>query len=146
MRSHGVELSSQSSELIMFHLCCLCQARSQRQHSESSSTVSSDVSSKPPPPPVALKPSFLARSAPSQEPISNAEDPASRSFLGKVKAFEQMDHLARAQRMLELQEAEHARLEISQRHPDIYAVPIKPKPSAARPPPTGNHQQTISLR
>ncbi|KAG7322992.1 hypothetical protein KOW79_014338 [Hemibagrus wyckioides] len=119
------------------------KARSQRQHSESSSTVSSDVSSKPPPPPVALKPSFLARGAPSQEPISDVEDPASRSFMGKVKAFEQMDHLARAQRMLELQEAEHARLEISQRHPDIYAVPVKPKPTAARPPPTGSSSNPL---
>uniref|UniRef100_A0A8B9JDW6 Tight junction protein 2a (zona occludens 2) n=1 Tax=Astyanax mexicanus TaxID=7994 RepID=A0A8B9JDW6_ASTMX len=82
--------------------------------SHSSSTVSSDtpVSSKPLPPPVALKPSFSGRPAPAQEPNSNAEDPASRSFLGKVKAFEQMDHLARAQRMLELQEAEHARVSV----------------------------------
>ncbi|XP_017344415.2 tight junction protein ZO-2a isoform X1 [Ictalurus punctatus] len=113
------------------------KARSQRPHSESS-TVSSDISTKPPPPPVALKPSFLARGAPTQEPASGTDDPASRSFLGKVKAFEQMDHLARAQRMLELQEAEHARLEISQRHPDIYAVPVKPKPNAAQPQPAGS--------
>lgn len=28
----------------------------------------------------------------------------------KIKAFEKMDHLARAQRMLELQEAENARV------------------------------------
>lgn len=105
----GVEFSSQHSEL---HVCCLCQARSQRNHSDSGSTVSSDVSTKPPPPPVALKPSFLARGTPTQEPTSNTEDPASRSFLGKVKAFEQMDNLARAQRMLELQEAEHARVSV----------------------------------
>uniref|UniRef100_A0A3B4D9A5 Tight junction protein 2a (zona occludens 2) n=1 Tax=Pygocentrus nattereri TaxID=42514 RepID=A0A3B4D9A5_PYGNA len=79
--------------------------------SHSSSTVSSDapISSKPLPPPVALKPSFSARPVPPQGPISEADDPANRSFMGKVKAFEQMDHLARAQRMLELQEAEHAR-------------------------------------
>ncbi|TUN30349.1 Tight junction protein ZO-2 [Bagarius yarrelli] len=85
------------------------KARSQRQPSESGSTVSGDVNTKPPPPPVALKPSFPARGAPTQEPASDTEDPANRSFLGKVKAFEKMDHLARAQRMLELQEAEHAR-------------------------------------
>uniref|UniRef100_A0A3B1KKH7 Tight junction protein 2a (zona occludens 2) n=1 Tax=Astyanax mexicanus TaxID=7994 RepID=A0A3B1KKH7_ASTMX len=114
--------------------------------SHSSSTVSSDtpVSSKPLPPPVALKPSFSGRPAPAQEPNSNAEDPASRSFLGKVKAFEQMDHLARAQRMLELQEAEHARLEISQKHPDIYAVPIKPKPNQNRPQPIGSSSNSES--
>ncbi|KAF5894794.1 tight junction protein ZO-2 isoform X1, partial [Clarias magur] len=85
------------------------KARSQRPHSESSSAVSSDVSSKPLPPPVAIKPSFLGRGAAAQEPASDIEDPASRSFLGKVKAFEKMDHLARTQRMLELQEAENAR-------------------------------------
>ncbi|MCI4388628.1 hypothetical protein PGIGA_G00088210 [Pangasianodon gigas] len=119
------------------------KVRSQRQGSESGSTVSSDFSTKPPPPPVALKPSFLARGAPPQEPATGTEDPASRSFLGKVKAFEQMDHLARAQRMLELQEAEHARLEISQRHPDIYAVPVKPKPGATRPPPVGSSSNPV---
>uniref|UniRef100_A0AAZ3S685 Tight junction protein ZO-2 n=1 Tax=Oncorhynchus tshawytscha TaxID=74940 RepID=A0AAZ3S685_ONCTS len=59
------------------------------------------------------------------EPEENPEDPSLRSFLGKVKAFEKMDHFARAQRMLELQEAQNARLEIAQKHPDIYAVPLK---------------------
>uniref|UniRef100_A0A8C2YZS4 Tight junction protein 2b (zona occludens 2) n=1 Tax=Cyclopterus lumpus TaxID=8103 RepID=A0A8C2YZS4_CYCLU len=53
------------------------------------------------------------------------EDPSLRSFLGKIKAFEKMDHFARAQRLLELQEAQNARLEIAQKHPDIYAVPLK---------------------
>ncbi|XP_036450401.1 tight junction protein ZO-2a isoform X2 [Colossoma macropomum] len=114
--------------------------------SHSSSTVSSDapISSKPPPPPVALKPSFSGRPALPQEPISEADDPAKRSFMGKVKAFEQMDHLARAQRMLELQEAEHARLEISQKHPDIYAVPVKPKPNQNRPQPIGSSSNSES--
>lgn len=42
-----------------------------------------------------------------------ADDPANRTFRGKVKAFEQMDHLARAKRMLELQEAEQARVCVS---------------------------------
>lgn len=54
-----------------------------------------------------------------------AEDPAMKSFLGKIKAFEKMDHFARVQRMLEVQEAQNARLEIAQKHPDIYAVPLK---------------------
>lgn len=50
-----------------------------------------------------------------------------------------MDHQARAQRLLELQEAENARLEIAQKHPDIYAVPMKlPKPNVNRPQPIGS--------
>lgn len=62
-----------------------------------------------------------------------------RSFLGKIKAFEKMDHFARAQRMLELQEAQNARLEIAQKHPDIYAVPLKtPKLDHSRPQPIGS--------
>uniref|UniRef100_A0A8C2WUW5 Tight junction protein 2a (zona occludens 2) n=1 Tax=Cyclopterus lumpus TaxID=8103 RepID=A0A8C2WUW5_CYCLU len=57
----------------------------------------------------------------------------------KIKAFEKMDHLARAQRILELQEAENARLEIAQKHPDIYAIPVKPpKPNLNRPQPIGS--------
>lgn len=112
--------------------------------SPSSSTISSDATGgggRPPPPPVALKPSFGSRQPnPSEEKDqAQGEDPAGRSFMGKVKAFEQMDHLARAQRMLELQEAEHARLEIAQKHPDIYAVPLKaPKPNQNRPQPIGS--------
>uniref|UniRef100_A0AAR2JWY4 Tight junction protein 2a (zona occludens 2) n=1 Tax=Pygocentrus nattereri TaxID=42514 RepID=A0AAR2JWY4_PYGNA len=109
-----------------------------------SNTFDAPISSKPLPPPVALKPSFSARPVPPQGPISEADDPANRSFMGKVKAFEQMDHLARAQRMLELQEAEHARLEISQKHPDIYAVPMKPKPNQNRPQPIGSSSNSES--
>ncbi|RXN21655.1 tight junction ZO-2-like isoform X1 [Labeo rohita] len=108
--------------------------------SRSSSTVSSDapVSTKPLPPPVAQKPSFTLRMGPGEDTTSDpVDDPANRTFRGKVKAFEQMDHLARAKRMLELQEAEQARLEISQKHPDIYAVPHKPKPNHNRPQPIG---------
>ncbi|CAL8276406.1 unnamed protein product [Merluccius merluccius] len=111
--------------------------------SHSSSTLSSEAlgANRPLPPPVALKPAFALR--PNQErpeePGREEEDPASRSFLGKVKAFEKMDHLARAQRLLELQEAENARLEIAQKHPDIYAVPMKlPKPNVNRPQPIGS--------
>ncbi|XP_056274724.1 tight junction protein ZO-2-like isoform X3 [Pseudoliparis swirei] len=37
------------------------------------------------------------------------DDPSLRSFLGKIKAFEKMDHFARAQRLQELQEAQNAR-------------------------------------
>uniref|UniRef100_A0A671XJK2 Tight junction protein 2a (zona occludens 2) n=1 Tax=Sparus aurata TaxID=8175 RepID=A0A671XJK2_SPAAU len=113
--------------------------------SHSSSTISSDAAggNRPPPPPVALKPSLnrLNQSSEEQSPGKEEPDPANKSFLGKVsiKAFEQMDHLARAQRMLELQEAENARLEIAQKHPDIYAVPMKlPKPNLNRPQPIGS--------
>ncbi|XP_026862978.2 tight junction protein ZO-2a isoform X1 [Electrophorus electricus] len=113
-------------------------------NSPSSSVVSSEVSAslRPPPPPVAQKPSFLGRAGPALEPASDVDDPAKRSFLGKVKAFEQMDHLARTQRMLELQEAEYARLEISQKHPDIYAVPVKPKPNQNRPQAVGSSAES----
>ncbi|XP_037608180.1 tight junction protein ZO-2a isoform X1 [Sebastes umbrosus] len=108
--------------------------------SHSSSTISSSDAAgvnKPLPPPVALKPT-IPRLSHSEEP-SPGEDPASKSFLGKIKAFEKMDHLARAQRILELQEAENARLEIAQKHPDIYAVPVKlPKPNLNRPQPIGS--------
>ncbi|XP_053196556.1 tight junction protein ZO-2a isoform X1 [Scomber japonicus] len=110
--------------------------------SHSSSTISSDAAgaSKPLPPPVALKPTVrLNQTAEEQSPRNEEADPANKSFLGKIKAFEKMDHLARAQRMLELQEAENARLEIAQKHPDIYAVPVKlPKPNLNRPQPIGS--------
>uniref|UniRef100_A0A667Y8M1 Tight junction protein 2 n=1 Tax=Myripristis murdjan TaxID=586833 RepID=A0A667Y8M1_9TELE len=69
---------------------------------------------------------------------SPVEDPSMQSFLGKIKAFEKMDHFARAQRVLELQEAQNARLEIAQKLPDIYAVPLKtPKLDHNRPQPIG---------
>lgn len=38
------------------------------------------------------------------------EDPSMRSFLGKIKAFEKMDHFARARRILDVQEAQNARV------------------------------------
>ncbi|XP_010876189.2 tight junction protein ZO-2a isoform X1 [Esox lucius] len=133
------------------------QVRSQSRggyDSHSSSTISSDAAggTKPAPPPVALKPNMRAVSQLPEVPgAQEGEDPASRSFMGKVKAFEKMDHLARAQRMLELQEAEQARLEIAQKHPDIYAVPVKlPKPNLNRPQPIGSSSrpepQTASSR
>uniref|UniRef100_A0AAR2KLB6 Tight junction protein 2b (zona occludens 2) n=2 Tax=Pygocentrus nattereri TaxID=42514 RepID=A0AAR2KLB6_PYGNA len=108
-----------------------------------------DSPSKPMPPPIALKPSSVSRVSRGQadspplrdhEPPGNSpEDPSQKSFLGKVRAFEKMDHFARAQRMLELQEAQNARLEIAQKHPDIYAVPIKAqKLDHSRPQPIGS--------
>uniref|UniRef100_A0A671SK69 Tight junction protein ZO-2-like n=1 Tax=Sinocyclocheilus anshuiensis TaxID=1608454 RepID=A0A671SK69_9TELE len=115
--------------------------------SRSSSTVSSDapVGNKPLPPPVAQRPSFTMKTGPADDTTSNpVVDPANRTFRGKVKAFEQMDHLARAKRMLELQEAEQARLEISQKHPDIYAVPHKLKPNQNRPQPIGSSSNSES--
>uniref|UniRef100_A0A4W5JUH8 Uncharacterized protein n=1 Tax=Hucho hucho TaxID=62062 RepID=A0A4W5JUH8_9TELE len=102
-------------------------------------------------PPVALKPFYNTQDTTSstapvtvapmgpEEPEENPEDPSLKSFLGKVKAFEKMDHFARAQRMLELQEAQNARLEIAQKHPDIYAVPLKTqKLDHSRPQPIGS--------
>ncbi|XP_051817769.1 tight junction protein ZO-2 isoform X2 [Antechinus flavipes] len=90
-------------------------------------------------PPVPLKPAFgrsilkpsIFPSQEKEEDEGNGEetDNTPKSVLGKVKIFEKMDHKARIQRMQELQEAQNARLEIAQKHPDIYAVPIKaPKP------------------
>lgn len=45
---------------------------------------------------------------------SPVEDPSMKSFLGKIKAFEKMDHFARAQRILEVQEAQNARVGVAQ--------------------------------
>uniref|UniRef100_A0A8C7P794 Tight junction protein 2 n=1 Tax=Oncorhynchus mykiss TaxID=8022 RepID=A0A8C7P794_ONCMY len=103
------------------------------------------------PPPIAVKPSYNTQdttrsTAPNtaafrgpEEPGDSPEDPSLKSFLGKIKAFEKMDHFARTQRMLELQEAQNARLEIAQKHPDIYAVPVKTqKLDHSRPQPIGS--------
>ncbi|CAB1322366.1 unnamed protein product [Coregonus sp. 'balchen'] len=101
-------------------------------------------------PPIALKPSYNTQdTASSTAPVTVAptgpeepEDPSLKSFLGKVKAFEKMDHFARAQRMLELQEAQNARLEIAHKHPDIYAVPLKTqKLDHSRPQPIGEEEE-----
>uniref|UniRef100_A0A8B9KCS4 Tight junction protein 2b (zona occludens 2) n=1 Tax=Astyanax mexicanus TaxID=7994 RepID=A0A8B9KCS4_ASTMX len=107
-----------------------------------------DSPTKPPPPPVSLKPSSVSRTSrgPAESPPLrdheppdvSPEDPSKRSFMGKLRAFEKMDHIARAQRVLELQEAQNARVEIAQKHPDIYAVPIKAqKLDHSRPQPIG---------
>ncbi|KAI1904930.1 hypothetical protein AGOR_G00010750 [Albula goreensis] len=120
--------------------------------SHSSSPASSDhthsqesLGGKPPPPPVALKPTHGLRGSKEHQPLpdppeqSEEEDPAQKTFMGKVKAFEQMEHQARAQRVLELQEAQNARVEIAQKHPDMYAIPLKPpKPDHNRPQPIGS--------
>uniref|UniRef100_A0A8C3YM30 Tight junction protein 2 n=1 Tax=Catagonus wagneri TaxID=51154 RepID=A0A8C3YM30_9CETA len=105
------------------------------------------------PPPIAAKPSFgrpiLKPATPVPPPESDEagegseeQNGAPKSVLGKVKIFEKMDHKARLQRMQELQEAQNARIEIAQKHPDIYAVPIKthkpdsglPQYTSSRPP------------
>ncbi|XP_032978760.1 tight junction protein ZO-2 isoform X3 [Rhinolophus ferrumequinum] len=111
------------------------------------------ASAKSHPPPVAAKPaigrSILKPSTPVPPPESEEvgegseeQDNTPKSVLGKVKIFEKMDHKARLQRMQELQEAQNARIEIAQKHPDIYAVPIKthkpdpglPQYTSSRPP------------
>uniref|UniRef100_A0AAY4CBS0 Tight junction protein 2b (zona occludens 2) n=1 Tax=Denticeps clupeoides TaxID=299321 RepID=A0AAY4CBS0_9TELE len=82
---------------------------------------------------------FLSFHTHTSAPSKSPEDPSQKSFLGKVRAFEKMDHFARTQRMLELQEAQNARLEIAQKHPDIYAVPLKSqKLDHSRPQPIGS--------
>ncbi|XP_070759748.1 tight junction protein ZO-2b isoform X1 [Enoplosus armatus] len=100
------------------------------------STAEADVHS-----PVAL-PSVTVAACRQQEVAagdSPVEDPSTKSLLGKIKAFEKMDHFARVRRMLEVQEAQNARLEIAQKHPDIYAVPLKtPKLDHSRPQPIGS--------
>ncbi|XP_048359110.1 tight junction protein ZO-2 isoform X3 [Sphaerodactylus townsendi] len=109
------------------------------------------TSAQGPPPPIALKPTFgrpiLKLSQPVASPTELEErteadeeqqENTPKSVLGKVKIFEKMDHKARLQRMQELQEAQNARVEIAQRHPDIYAVPIKtqkPEQTASSRPP-----------
>ncbi|KAJ0019657.1 hypothetical protein NQD34_007226 [Periophthalmus magnuspinnatus] len=87
------------------------------------------------PPSMALPPATLE----GLEEDSSDVDPSTRSFQGKIRAFEKMDHMARAQRLLQLQEAHRARQEIAQKHPDIYAVPVKTaKLDHSRPQPIGS--------
>uniref|UniRef100_A0A672VBS0 Tight junction protein 2 n=1 Tax=Strigops habroptila TaxID=2489341 RepID=A0A672VBS0_STRHB len=119
------------------------------------SSETSTVSAKAAPPPVSVKPAFgrpvLRNSQPAVPPADeeakleeegSEQENTPKSVLRKVKIFEEMDHKARKQRMQELQEAQNARLEIAEKHPDIYAVPIKtqkseqnwPQPMSSRPP------------
>ncbi|XP_045047145.2 tight junction protein ZO-2 isoform X2 [Desmodus rotundus] len=132
-------------------------SRSYEYKSNSPSTVAGNeipgASAKGHPPPVAAKPAFckpiLKPSTPVPAPENEEagedsveQDNTPKSVLGKVKIFEKMDHKARLQRMQELQEAQNARIEIAQKHPDIYAVPIKthkpdpgsPQYTSCRPP------------
>uniref|UniRef100_A0A8C1WQS4 Tight junction protein 2b (zona occludens 2) n=1 Tax=Cyprinus carpio TaxID=7962 RepID=A0A8C1WQS4_CYPCA len=117
--------------------------------SEHPRSQDSPAKTKPPPPPTPLKPTYVShtsRGLLNSPPVRDSEpledspgDPSKRSFLGKVKAFEQMDHLARTQKVLDIQQAQNARLEIAQKHPDIYAVPMKSqKLDHSRPQPIGS--------
>uniref|UniRef100_A0A8C1DEE1 Tight junction protein 2b (zona occludens 2) n=1 Tax=Cyprinus carpio carpio TaxID=630221 RepID=A0A8C1DEE1_CYPCA len=117
--------------------------------SEHPRSQDSPAKTKPPPPPTPLKPTYVSRTSRgllSSPPVRDSKpledspgDPSKRSFLGKVKAFEQMDHLARTQKVLDIQQAQNARLEIAQKHPDIYAVPMKSqKLDHSRPQPIGS--------
>uniref|UniRef100_A0A8C5Q7C3 Tight junction protein ZO-2 n=1 Tax=Leptobrachium leishanense TaxID=445787 RepID=A0A8C5Q7C3_9ANUR len=117
--------------------------RSYEAKRSDSSVASSDTSgssAKPAPPPTAAKPMLATKPilktsvpvmpSPSvKEPEEQAEKEVNvpKSVLGKVKIFEKMDHTARAQRLQELHEAQNARLELAQKQPDIYAVPMKPQ-------------------
>ncbi|XP_015261389.1 PREDICTED: tight junction protein ZO-2 isoform X1 [Gekko japonicus] len=125
------------------------EARTNSPNTASSETLG--LSAKAAPPPIALKPTFgrpiLKPSQPMVPPneveertevVEEAQENTPKSVLGKVKIFEKMDHKARLQRIQELQEAQNARVEIAQRHPDIYAVPIKtqkPEQTASSRPP-----------
>ncbi|XP_006834971.1 PREDICTED: tight junction protein ZO-2 [Chrysochloris asiatica] len=114
-------------------------SKSHEYKSNPSTMATSDVPMPPArayPPPVAAKPavgrSILKVSTPVPAPESEEvgegseeQENTPKSVLGKVKIFEKMDHKARLQRMQELQEAQNARIEIAQKLPDIYAVPIK---------------------
>ncbi|XP_053555953.1 tight junction protein ZO-2 [Bombina bombina] len=109
-----------------------------RNSSSVASGETSGGSSKAIPPPTAakpvlvgkpiLKPSLPVNPSPAKSEEQNPVDEnAPKSVLGKVKIFEKMDYSARAQRIQELHEAQNARLELAQKLPDIYAVPIKPQ-------------------
>ncbi|XP_068092235.1 tight junction protein ZO-2 isoform X3 [Hyperolius riggenbachi] len=131
--------------------------RSYEAKRSSSSVASSETSAgsaKATPPPTAAKPVIGSKpiikppvSVPAPVPSDNEvpvdeQVKAPKSVLGKVKIFEKMDLSARQQRLQELHEAQNARLELAQKLPDIYAVPIKPQkndqnrpqPVSSRPP------------
>ncbi|XP_004910833.1 tight junction protein ZO-2 isoform X2 [Xenopus tropicalis] len=130
--------------------------RSSEANRSSSSVGSSEISggsAKAIPPPTAAKPVFPGKPilkapvtvpSPGTEEVAPIKEEANvpKSVLGKVKIFEKMDFSARAQRLQELQEAQNARLELAQKLPDIYAVPVKPQkneqnrpqPTSSRPP------------
>lgn len=97
------------------------------------------------PPTLPAPPSDTPPVAPEQPEEGGSDlDPALRSFQGKIKAFEKMDHVARAHRLVQLQEAHKARMEIAQKHPDIYAVPVKTaKLDHSRPQPIGSSSSAV---
>lgn len=111
----------------------------------------------PPAPPPTAPPTALATALtpPLDTPLIAVEqpeedssdvDPSMRSFQGKIRAFEKMDHVARAQRLVQLQEAHKARMEVAQKHPDIYAVPLKTaKLDHSRPQPIGSSSSSSAL-
>uniref|UniRef100_A0A674NGR3 Tight junction protein 2b (zona occludens 2) n=1 Tax=Takifugu rubripes TaxID=31033 RepID=A0A674NGR3_TAKRU len=123
------------------------EVRDSSRSYDSPSSSSPASSNNDPPPPISRSAASFSRHSPGTVPReqeeavveSAVEDPSMRSFLGKIKAFEKMDHFARARRILEMQQAQNAKLEISQKHPDIYAVPLKtPKLDHSRPQPIGS--------
>ncbi|XP_069619766.1 tight junction protein ZO-2 isoform X3 [Ranitomeya imitator] len=122
-----------------------------RSSSSVASSETSGGSAKAVPPPVAVKPVIggkpILKLPVTVTTSTGIEDDAQenemlnppKSVLGKVKIFEKMDHSARQQRIQELHEAQNARLELAQKLPEIYAVPIKPqKPEQNRPQPTSS--------
>lgn len=67
----------------------------------------------PPPPPASVAEAHPAGPLCREQEAaveSTVEDPSMRSFLGKIKAFEKMDHFARARRILEVQQAQNAKV------------------------------------
>ncbi|KAM3937657.1 tight junction protein 2 isoform 2-T2 [Leptodactylus fuscus] len=121
-----------------------------RSSSSVASSETSGASAKAVPPPVAAKPAIsgkpILKPPVTVTPSAGIEDAQEnevlnppKSVLGKVKIFEKMDYSARQQRIQELHEAQNARLELAQKLPDIYAVPVKPqKPEQNRPQPTSS--------
>ncbi|KAM5194774.1 tight junction protein 2 isoform 2-T2 [Mantella aurantiaca] len=126
-------------------------ANAKRSSSSVASSEASAGSGKVIPPPTAAKPvlatkPILKPPVSVNPPVGNIENPvdgepnAPKSVLGKVKIFEKMDLSARQQRIQELHEAQNARLELAQKLPDIYAVPIKPQKNDQ------NRPQAVSSR
>lgn len=74
----------------------------------------------PPPPPASMAEAVahpagtLSREQEETAVESTVEDPSMNSFLGKIKAFEKMDHFARARRILEMQQAQNAKVDPAQ--------------------------------
>lgn len=103
--SHSAVLPSLSATPQVHHFSSLNILRPLRALQPPASLVETTVH------PLVVPPSVVPCKQ-QEEPANDspAEDPSMKSFLGKIKAFEKMDHVARAQRMLELQEAQNARV------------------------------------